>query len=325
MIAITGATGQLGGRVAARLAKLGIRQRLIVRDLARAPKLPGAEVAQASSYGDAMEMGSALVGVETLFLVSARDRFGVLLLSALRKETPPPYDRVQQQTTAIDAAAAAGVKRIVYLSIINAVADATFILARDHYYTEEHIRTSGIPFTFLRASLYTDNVPLGVSSEGVIRAPAGGGRAAWVTRNDIADVAVVVLTESGHEGKVYDITGPEALTMTETAERLSFATGRRIIYQMQTPHEARTTRTTSRLDRFEAERRTLTGSGLSDYEVEVMVTHFLQIATGELANISDSVPQLTGHKAQSLADYLQQHPESYRYLHSPKSSSNSLQ
>jgi NAD(P)H dehydrogenase (quinone) len=165
--------------------------------------------------------------------------------------------------------------------------------------------------------LYTDHVPLAVSTDGIIRAPAGEGRAAWVTRDDIADVAAVVLSENGHEGQVYDITGPEALTMVETAERLSFATGRRITYQMQTPHEARTLRTTSRLDRFEAERCAVTGSGLSDYEVEVMVTHFMQIAVGELANVSDTVPRLTGHRAQSLADFLQQNPESYRYLLSP--------
>jgi uncharacterized protein YbjT (DUF2867 family) len=130
-------------------------------------------------------------------------------------------------------------------------------------------------------------------------------------------VAVAVLTEQRHEGQVYDITGPEALTMRETAERLSLATGRKITYQMQTPHEARTSRSTSRLDRFEAERWAVTGRGLSDFEVEVMVTHFLQIATGELANVSDTVPKLTGHKAQSLAEFLQQHPESYQYLLNP--------
>ncbi len=314
MIAVTGAAGKLGGRVAARLAKLGIRQRLIVRDPARAPNLPGAEVACASSYGDPSAMGRALAGVDTLLLVSARDKFGILLMSALKKETPPPYDRLQQHLTAIDSAAAVGVKRIVYLSVINPVADATFILARDHYYTEEHIRAIGMPFTFLRMSLYTDNVPLAVSADGVIRVPAGEGRAAWVTRDDIADVVVAVLTQEGHEGQAYDITGPEALTLAETAERLSVATGRQITYRMQTPHEARTLRTTSRLDRFEAERRAVTGSGLSDYEVEVMVTHFLQIAAGELANVNDTVPRLTGHTAQSLAEFLQLHPESYQHL-----------
>jgi len=316
MIAITGAGGKLGGSVAARLARLGIRQRLIVRDPIKAPDLPGAEVAIASSYGDAVAMGRALAGVETLLLVSARDKFGLLLQSALKKETPPAYDRIQEHFTAIDAAAAVGVRHIVYLSFVNPVPDATFILGKDHYYTEEHIRKLGLPFTFLRTTLYMDNVPVSVSEDGVIRAPAGEGRVAWVARDDIADAAAAVLADKRNQGQVYDITGPEALTMAETAERLSLAAGRRITYQMQTPHEARTLRTSSRLDRFEAERRAVTGQGLSDYEVEVMVTHYLQIATGELARVSDSVRRLTGHEALSLAEYLKQYPESIRHLRS---------
>jgi NAD(P)H dehydrogenase (quinone) len=314
MLAVTGATGELGGRVAQRLAGLGLAQRVIVRDPARMPHLPGAEVVRAASYGDADSMGQALKGVGTLFLVSARDRFGVAHISAKNRMQPAPYDRLQQQITAVDSAVTAGVKHIVYLSILNASPDATFILAHDHFYTEEHIRAAGVPFTFLRASLYTDNVPQCVSADDVIRAPAGRGRAAWVTRDDIADAAVAVLTGTGHEGRTYDVTGPEALTMDETAERLSTAVGRKIFYRAQTPEEARSTRTTSRLEKFEAERRMLTGHGLDDYEVEVFVTHFLQIATGELAVVSDTVPELTGHPAQSLTQYLQQHPESYRHL-----------
>jgi uncharacterized protein YbjT (DUF2867 family) len=135
-----------------------------------------------------------------------------------------------------------------------------------------------------------------------------------MTRDDLADVAAVVMTESGHENRTYDVTGPEALTMVETAKRLSYATGRKITYQAQTPHEARATHTTSGLDKFEAELRKLTGSSLDDYGVEVWVTHFLQIAAGELATVSDTVPRLTGHPAQSLADYLDKHPESYQHL-----------
>jgi hypothetical protein len=68
------------------------------------------------------------------------------------------------------------------------------------------------------------------------------------------------------------------------------------------------------MDKFEAERRAKTGSGLSDYDVEVFVTYFLQIATGELSKVSDTVPRLTGHQAQSLSEYLQKHPESYQHL-----------
>jgi len=293
---------------------MGLAQRLIVRDPSRAPHLPGAEIRQASSYGDAAAMGRALAGVEILFLVSARDRFGVAQLSARNQAVASPYNRLQQHLTAVDAAAAVGVKHIVYLSALNAAPDATFILAHDHFYTEEHIRGLGVPFTFLRASLYTDNLPQSVSPDYVIRAPAGEGRAAWVTRDDIADAAVAILTGTGHAGRTYDITGPEALTMAETAGRLSSVVGRKISYHSQTPHEARATRSTSRLEKFEAERLKLTGKGLSDYEVEVFVTHFLQIAAGELATVSQSVLDLTGHPPASLADFLQQHPESYQHL-----------
>ena len=314
MLAVTGATGQLGSRVASRLAGLGVTQRLIVRDSARAPILPGPEVVEASSYGDAAAMLRALTGVRILFLVSARDRFGVVHISAKNHTIPPPYDRLQEQRIAVDAASTAGVQHIVYLSVVNAAPDATFILAHDHFYTEQHIRASGMPFTFLRAGLYTDNVPQCVSADDVIRAPAGDGRVAWVTRDDIADVAVAVLTGTGHAARTYDVTGPEALTMAETAERLSAAVKRKIVYQTQTPQEARTTRTTSRLEKYDAERRVLTGQGLDDYEVDVFVTHFLQIAAGDLADVSDTVPKLTGHSAQSLEEYLRQHPESWRHL-----------
>jgi NAD(P)H dehydrogenase (quinone) len=337
MLAVTGSTGQLGGRVAARLAKLGITQRLIVRDPSRVPQLPNVEVKQISSYGDAVGMGRALVGVETLFLVAAHDLiafsrhaagvnniFKVSTDSELAsarhlaekedKALTQQYDRLQQHAAAIYAAAAMGVERIVYISFMSAAPDATFLLARDHFHTEEMIRGTGLNFTFLRMSLYADRVAGHCSNDGVIRGPAGEGRAAWVTRDDIADVAVSVLTGSGHDRCTYDITGPEAITMRETAERLSYATGQRIIYQPQTPHEARTSRTTSGIDHYDAERLALTGRYISDQEVETLISHYLQIATGELATVSDTVPKLTGHPAQSLAEYLQKHPESYQHL-----------
>jgi NAD(P)H dehydrogenase (quinone) len=314
VLAVTGATGQIGSRVAARIAQLGVAQRLIVRDPARAPRIQGSEIVQASSYGDAPAMLRALAGIQTLFLVSARDRFGVAHLCAKNGTHPPSYDRLQEQRTAVDAALSAGVKRIVYLSVMNAAPDATFILAHDHFHTEQHILASGLDYTFLRASLYTDNVPQCVSAGDVIRVPSGNGRAAWVTRDDIAAVAAAVLVDDRYAGSALDVTGPEALSMAETAEKLSSAVGRTIVYRPQTPDEARTTRTTSRLEKFDAERRRLTGQGLDQYEVEVFVTHFLQIAEGALAEVRDTVPRLTGHPAQSLSDYLRLHPESYQHL-----------
>src|SRR5713226_6226528 len=153
LIGVTGSTGQLGGRVATRFAAQGQPQRLLVRDLARAPQLPGAEVVQAS-YEDGPSMRAALSGVQTLFLVSG---YGP--------------DRLEQHYSAIDAAVAAGVERIVYTSFLAAAPQATFTHAREHSLTEQRIRESGRGYTFLRPSFYLDRAPGWFSKEGIVRGP----------------------------------------------------------------------------------------------------------------------------------------------------------
>ena len=310
MFAVTGSTGEIGRRVAEGLSRLGLEQRLIVRDPARAPRLPGAEVAPVSSYRDARAMGRALAGVETLFLVSGHDAIGIIHRAKMNGEPVPAYNRVHDHIAAVAAAAAVGVERIVYLSFVGPVPDATFILAREHFYTEEYIRSTGLAFTFLRQCLYMDKVSQHVARSDVIRVPAGEGRVAWVSRDDVAASAISVLTGAGHDGEAYDITGPEALTMAETAERLTAALGRTITYEAQTPHEARTGRRTSRMEEMEAARRARTGQGLTGQEVEIWISHYLQIATGEVAKVSDAVPILCGRPAESLAEYLGKHPVS---------------
>jgi uncharacterized protein YbjT (DUF2867 family) len=255
-------------------------------------------------------MGRALSGVETLFLVSGHDTIGIVHRARMSGEPVPAHDRVHEHIAAVAAAAAVGVERIVYLSFVSAAPDATFILAREHFHTEEYIRSTGLAFTFLRQNMYMDKVPQHVARSDVIRAPAGEGRVAWVSRDDVAGSAIGVLTGSGHDGQAYDITGPEALTMAETAERLTTALGRRITYEAQTPEEARTTRTTSRMEEMEASRKARTGQGLTDEEVEIWISHYLQIATGEVAKVSDAVPMLCGRPAESLAQYLEKHPVS---------------
>jgi NAD(P)H dehydrogenase (quinone) len=308
MFVVTGSTGEIGRRVAEGLAGLGLRQRLIVRDPARAPQLPGAEIAQVASYGDARAMGRALSGVETLFLVSGHDSIGIIHRAMMNGEPVPSHNRVHEHIAAVAAAVAVGVERIVYLSFVSPAPDATFILAREHFHTEEYIRSTGVVFTFLRQSLYMDRVAQHVARSNVIRVPAGEGRVAWVSRDDVADAAIGALTGAGHAGQAYDITGPEALTMAETAERLSQALGRPITYEAQTPHEARTARNTSRMEEMEAARKERTGQGLTDLEVEIWISHYLQIATGEAAQVSEAVPLLCGRQAESLAEFLGKYP-----------------
>ena len=267
LIGITGASGQLGRRVAERLAGLGIRQRLIVRDPSRAPDLPGSYVTRLSDYGDAASVRAAVEGVGTLFLVSA-------------SENP---ERLRKHLTMVDAAADAGVERIVYTSFLGAAPDGTFTLGRQHHATEERIKSKGVAFTFLRDSLYLDFVPWIAGQDGAIRGPGGSGRFAPVARDDIADTAVAVLTSNGsHDGHCYDMTGPETLSFQEAADELSRVSGREVVYIDETLEEAW------------ASRRTI---GAPDWEIEGWITSYLAIAQGELDVVSDTVPRLTGHPA----------------------------
>jgi NAD(P)H dehydrogenase (quinone) len=280
-IGVTGSTGQLGGRVATRLATLGQPQRLLVRDLARAPQLPGAEITQAS-YEDRPSMTEALRGIQILFLVSG---YGPT--------------RLEQHYSAIDAAVAAKVERIVYTSVLSAAPLATFTHAREHYLTEQRIRESGCRYTFLRPTFYLDRAPRWFSNEGIVQGPAGNGTITWVSRDDLADVAVAVLTDNGHDGASYEITGAQALTLTQAAEEFSRATGIPASYRPETIEEAKVSRA-----KFNP----------TDWELEAWVSTYVAIATGEMSVVSHSVEALTGHAPQTLADYLHKHPESYEHI-----------
>ena len=280
-IAVTGATGAIGGAVATRLARKGAEQRLVVRDAERAPHLPGAVVVEAS-YDDPVAMREALSGITTLFFVSVKSS----------------AERLREQTTAVDAAVAAGVSRIVHLSVIGAAPQATFSFARDQHLIERRIRESGLVGTVLRPALYADNVPHFCSVDGVIRGPAGDGRVSWVAREDVADAAVGVLLGSGHDGSSYEITGPAALTMRETAAALAEITGREIRFEDETPAGARASRA---------------GSG-PPWEVEDWVSSYEAAANGEMASVSGAVRKLTGRDPQSLLSFLRTHAETYQHL-----------
>jgi NAD(P)H dehydrogenase (quinone) len=284
LIAVTGVTGGLGGRVARRLAEGGVGQRLVVRDPGRAPELAGAEVAVAS-YDDPERLRRAFQGARTLVMVSA-------------SEDP---DRLRLHANVVDAAADAGVERIVYTSFFGAAPDCTFTFGRDHWHTEERIKASGLAWTMLRDNLYLDFLPLMVGPDGVIRGPAGDGRVAAVTRDDIADVAAAVLLEGGdgHAGRTYDLTGPEALTMAEVAEQLTAFAGRRVTYHAETLEEAYASRA---------------HYGAPDWEVAGWVTTYAAIANGDLEAVSGDVAAVAGHPPTGLAEFLRGNPDSYARL-----------
>jgi uncharacterized protein YbjT (DUF2867 family) len=282
VFAVTGASGAVGGRVARRLADAGSAQILVVRDPSRAPQIPHSTV-RSADFDDPDALRSAFADASTLFLVSAGEH----------------PERIRLHRQAVDAAVEAGVTRVVYLSFLNAAPDATFTFARDHYATEEHLRSTGMATTFLRDSMYLDFLPFFVDAEGVIRGPAGDGAVSAVARDDIADVAVRVLLEPAvHDGQSYDVTGPEALTLEQAAATLSEVTGRQIRYVAETAEEAYASRA---------------GQG-ADFEIAGWVSSYQAIATGELATVSDTVPKLTGHPALTFQEFLRRNPDSWRRL-----------
>lgn len=272
LIAVTGATGAVGGRVAQRLAAAGVRQRLVVRDPARAPDIPRSSVAQAS-YDDGDAMRAALRGAAALLFVSA-------------SEHP---DRVSLHRSVVEAAKAEGVERIVYTSFLAAAPDTTFTFGRDHFATEVVIRSLGFDYTFLRDSLYQDILPFMAGEDDVIRGPAGDGRFAPVARDDVAEVAATVLLEQGHNGQTYDLTGPELMNMADVAGAISAHLGREISFVNESLDEAYASRAVY---------------NAPSWEVDGWVTSYLAIANGDLAVVSDAVERVTGHPAITLHEHL---------------------
>lgn len=273
-IAVTGSTGWLGGLVARDLAGRGVAQRLVVRDPSRAPDLPGALAVQCS-YADRAAAERVLAGVHTLFMVSASES----------------VDRLDQHRTFVDAAAATGVGHVVYVSFFGAAPDSTFTLARDHWATEEHIKASGMDWTFLRDNLYLEFIDQMVGEDGVIRGPAGNGRAAVVSHADIARAAVaVLLSPAEHRGNTYDLTGPESLTLAEMAALITDVQGSQVTYHDETVEEAYASRA---------------AYGAPDWQVDAWVSTYTAIAAGELDGVSDAVERLTGREPMSLRGFLE--------------------
>lgn len=217
MIAITGATGQLGRLVIEKLkTKVPATDMVaLARSTAKAADM-GVEAREAD-YDTPETLERALSGVDTLLLISS---------SEVGK-------RATQHHNVIEAAKKAGVKRIVYTSLLHADT-SPLDLAEEHLATEAELKASGIPFTILRNGWYTENytssIP-GALAGGAFLGSAGEVRVSSATRADFAEAAVAVLTTGGHEGKTYELAGDEAWTLSDLAAEISRQTGREIPYK----------------------------------------------------------------------------------------------
>ena len=220
MIAITGATGQLGQLVLDDLLNTTASQQLaaIVRNPTKAQALSqkGVAVRQAD-YNDEAALTAALQGVDKLLIISSSE----------------VGQRAPQHRNIINAAKAAGVKFIAYTSLLHAD-KSPLGLADEHITTEKMLADSGIPYALLRNGWYTENYLASAPpalEHGVFIGAAGEGKIASATRADYAAAAARVISEDGHAGKVYELAGDHGWTLSELAAELSKQSGKNVVYQ----------------------------------------------------------------------------------------------
>jgi NAD(P)H dehydrogenase (quinone) len=218
-IAITGATGQLGQLTIQSLLKKTSAQDIVavVRNPAKASTLSdlGVDVRQAN-YTNIETLSAAFAGVEKLLLISSSE----------------VGQRAAQHQNVIDAAKNAGVKHIVYTSILHADT-SPLALAEEHVITEQAIKASGLTYTLLRNSWYTENYTGNLKAaveHGVILGAAGDGKIASAARQDYADAAATVLSSEGHDNTTYELAGDQAYTLSELAALVSELSGKTVQY-----------------------------------------------------------------------------------------------
>ncbi len=220
MIAITGATGQLGQHVIDTLLKTVPASQIaaIVRNPAKADALTqlGVTVRQAD-YSDEAAFTAALQGIDRLLLISSSE----------------VGQRAAQHRNVINAAIAANVKFIAYTSLLHA--DRSPLgLHVEHVETEKMLADSGIPYALLRNGWYTENYLASAPAaleHGVFIGAAGEGKIASATRADYAAAAARVISEEGHAGKVYELAGDEGWTLSQLAAELAKQSGKKVVYQ----------------------------------------------------------------------------------------------
>jgi uncharacterized protein YbjT (DUF2867 family) len=284
MILVTGASGKNGAEILRLLSGRIEQIRAMVRSKRNVTSTRpnyGLEFVEAD-FEDAASLRNALKGVQRAFLVTNSS------------------ERVQElQLRFVGLARESGVRHIVYLSQLHAAADSPLRFLRYHAAVEEAIRASGMSFTHLRPNLYMQGLLMigqSIASEGRFFAPAGEAKVSVVDVRDVAAVAVAALTQSKHEGKTYDITGPQALTHGQMAEQLSQALDRPITFVDLPDQEFR---------------NALSAMHMPDWQADGLIEDFAHYRRGEAAGISSVVRECTGKGARTFAVFAQDYREHF--------------
>jgi uncharacterized protein YbjT (DUF2867 family) len=279
MILVTGATGNVGSAVVAELSAKGAHVRALVRDEQRATERLGGDVElSVGDFEDPASVANALGGVEAVFLSSA--------------DQP---NKVQHEIAVIDAAAAAGVRRIVKASTVGAEAGSPLPPFDWHGQIEDRLRASGIPSVVLHSFFYMTNLLTtadAIRQTGKLFAPLAGAKIAMIDPRDVGAVGAVALTTDAYDGQMLDLSGPEAITYEQVAEELSAATEHPVEF-VAIPDDAA--------------QQALTEAGLPDWLVMHLGNLFPLLRQGIIDQPTETIRAVTDREPRTFAAWAREH------------------
>jgi uncharacterized protein YbjT (DUF2867 family) len=280
MILVIGGRSKIGAALIAELRARDEPVRALVRPAAVADAMPDGVEAVIGDLADTGSLAAAMDGAEKVFLLCG-----------------PAQDEYRLNRNAIDAAQSADVKLLVRSSILGARRDAPGTFASDHGACDEYLRDSTLHRVIVRPNLFLQNVPEStipsIDADGNFYVNAGDARISMVDTRDVAAVAAITLTEQGHEGREYDVTGPEALSYADVAAVLSELEGRKVSC-IDAPDDA--------------VRAAMLGAGMDEWLVDGLVDLYQDYRRsgrdGDAAQVTDTVERLTGRPARTLRQLL---------------------
>lgn len=279
MILVTGATGRIGKELVLKLSGAGHRVRVLVHDPTKAAPLqnPNVEICP-GDLGRRETIARAMRHVDRVFLLG-----------------PAGPDLATQQTNVVEEARAAGVRHLVKLSMWAADVDSNIGTARAHAEVERAIEASGVPWTHLRPQYFIQNLlsqAESITEERTIELPLGNARVAMVDTRDIAAAATLVLTDRGHEGRAYELTGPEAVSMETIAAKIARITDKPVSYVDLTRDQARTR---------------LLESGMDAWRADDVLAMYALLRAGHGATVTDTIRRLLGYEPRSVDHFVREH------------------
>lgn len=278
-ILITGATGNVGSEIARQLIQKSVPFRAFARDEAKLKSMigdKGYELAQ-GDFSDAAAFQAALQGIEKLFLV-----------------TNQSDDFLRDVARMLPEIKKAGVTQLVLISA-ECDSESEIFFVRRTGEIEDLVRASGVPFTILRPDWFMQNF-IGFAAMGAIAFVDGPGKTSFIDVRDVAEIAVKALTESGHEGRTYRLTGPDPMTFKRAAERISKTLGRDIPFMPLTPEQLRDA---------------LIETGAEPWYAEMNAEMTFAVRGGFTFNPANDFEFLTGRKSRSIETFVADHKAAF--------------